>query len=151
MNNSLKSLLRDERGQSMVEYGVAVALVSAVATVRDLRASLREVSAAGGVQMTRRYALGLVVACGAVVALGAITFDTSPLIPLFALVLSAALCTAAAHAMGETDNTPAGPLGGVAQLVVGSVAPGGTAVAHSGQTPEVWMTGCRPVVYAAFA
>ena len=31
MNNSLMSLLRDERGQSMVEYGVAVALVSAVA------------------------------------------------------------------------------------------------------------------------
>ena len=130
-------------------------LVSVVATVRDLRASMREVSAAGGVRMTRRYALGLVVASGAVVALGAITFDVSPLIPLFALVLSAALCTAAAHAMGETDNTPAGPLGGVAQLVVGSVAPGGTAaplsgggvvngtLMHSAMMLQNWKTGAR--------
>ena len=31
MINNLKTLLRDERGQSMVEYGVAIALVSAVA------------------------------------------------------------------------------------------------------------------------
>jgi uncharacterized oligopeptide transporter (OPT) family protein len=49
----------------------------------------------------------------------------NPLIPAFALVLSAILCAAAARAMGETDNTPAGPLGGFAQLVVGAVAPGG--------------------------
>jgi uncharacterized oligopeptide transporter (OPT) family protein len=128
---------------------------SVVATARDLRASLREVSAAGGLRMTRLHAAGLALAAVAVVALGAITFDVSPLIPLFALVLSALLCAAAVHAMGETDNTPAGPLGGFAQLVIGAGAPGGTnaplsgggvvngTLMHASMMMQNWKTGAR--------
>ena len=100
---------------------------SVIGTWSDLRASLRDVSAAGGLRMTRGRSAALALGSVAVVALGTITFDVNPLIPLFALALSAVLCAAAVHAMGETDNTPAGPLGGFAQLVVGATAPGGTA------------------------
>jgi len=107
-------------------------LASVVATWRDLRGALREVSAAGGFRMTRHLAIGLAVASIAVVVFGTIAFDVNPLIAVFALLLSALLVSAAAHAMGETDNTPAGPLGGFAQVVVGAVAPGGTAAPLSG-------------------
>jgi uncharacterized oligopeptide transporter (OPT) family protein len=107
-------------------------LGSVVGTVRDLRASLREVSSAGGFRMTRLHALGLAAGSVTVVVLGTITFEVTPLIPLFALLLSAVLCAAAVHAMGETDNTPAGPLGGFAQLVIGAADPGGTAAPLSG-------------------
>jgi uncharacterized oligopeptide transporter (OPT) family protein len=55
--------------------------------------------------------------------------------------------------MGETDNTPAGPLGGFAQVVVGAVAPGGIvaplsgggvvngALMQSGMMLQNWKTG----------
>lgn len=105
---------------------------SVIGTWRDLRASFRRVSAAGGFRMTRAHAIVLGGAAVAVIVFGTIAFDVSPVIPLFALVLSVVLSAAAAHAMGETDNTPAGPLGGFAQLVVGSVAPGGSAAPLSG-------------------
>ncbi len=128
---------------------------SLIGTWRSLRSGLRQVSASGGFHMTRRHVLALAVSGAAVVVLGTIAFDVSPIIPLFALVLSALLSTAAAHAMGETDNTPAGPLGGFAQLVIGVSAPGGIAtplsgggvvsgtLMHTSMTLQNWKTGAR--------
>jgi uncharacterized oligopeptide transporter (OPT) family protein len=130
-------------------------LVSVARTWRHLRKGLREVSAAGGFRFTRNHSLGLGAAGVAVVAFGTIAFEVSPLIPLFALLLSAVLCAAAAQAMGETDNTPAGPLGGFAQLVIGAAAPGGTAsplsgggvvngtLMHASMMLQNWKTGVR--------
>ncbi|MGE0396843.1 MAG: OPT/YSL family transporter [Kofleriaceae bacterium] len=128
---------------------------SLIGTWRSLRAGLREVSASGGFHMTRRHVIALAVSGAAVVVLGTIAFDVSPIIPLFALVLSALLSAAAAHAMGETDNTPAGPLGGFAQLVIGASAPGGIAaplsgggvvngtLMHASMMLQNWKTGAR--------
>ena len=109
-------------------------VTSVAGTLRNMRATWREVAAAGSFRMTRQHIVVLVVGVVGAVAFGTIAFDVSPLIALFAVALSALLCAAAAHAMGETDNTPAGPLGGFAQLVVGSVAreAGGTAAPLSG-------------------
>ncbi|HEY5927833.1 MAG TPA: OPT family oligopeptide transporter [Kofleriaceae bacterium] len=131
------------------------AAVSVVAAIRDLRVSLREVSAAGGLAMTRTHVLGLVAGSIGVVAFGTLVFDVNPMFPLFGLVLSAVLCAASVHAMGETDNTPAGPLGGFAQLVIGATAPGGvtsplsgggvvnSAVMHASMMVQNWKTGER--------
>ena len=129
-------------------------LAGVIGAWRDLRRSLREVSAAG-LRMTRGHAVALVAGGAAVVAFGALAFDVHPVIPLLALALSALLCAAAARAMGETDNTPAGPLGGFAQLVVGAAAPGGITaplsgggvvngtLMHSAMMLQNWKTGAR--------
>lgn len=121
--------------------------------LRGMRASLREVKAADGFRMTRSHALLLVLAAAAVIVLGALAFDVNPVIPAVGLVLSALLCAAAARAMGETDNTPAGPMGGLAQLVIGAGAPGGVAaplagggvvagtLMHSAMMLQNWKTG----------
>ena len=128
-------------------------LGGAAGALRGMRAGLREVSAGDGLRLTRRHVLALVVASGAVIAFGAITFDVHPLILAFGLVLSVLLCAAAARAQGETDNTPAGPMGGFAQVVVGAVAPGGIdaplsaggvvngTLMHSSNMLQNWKTG----------
>jgi len=120
---------------------------------RGMRASLRDVSAADGFRTTRAHAIQLAIAGAAVIVFGTLAFDVHPLIPAFGLVLSALLCAAAARAMGETDNTPAGPLGGFAQLVVGVTAPGGIdapiagggvvngTLMHSAMMLQNWKTG----------
>lgn len=105
-------------------FMVGGAVASIVGVWRGMRAGLRDVTA-DGFRLTRVHALGLVVASAGVIALGTVTFDVHPLIPAFGLALSALLCAAAARAMGETDNTPAGPLGGFAQVLIGAAAPGG--------------------------
>lgn len=120
---------------------------------RDMRASLRDVTAANGLQMTARYAVGLAVAAAAVIVLGTVAFDVHPVMPALGLVLSVVLCAAAARAMGETDNTPAGPIGGFAQVVIGAIAPGGIdaplagggvvngTLMHSAMMLQNWKTG----------
>jgi uncharacterized oligopeptide transporter (OPT) family protein len=42
-----------------------------------------------------------------------------------AIALSAIVCSAAGRTTGETDMTPAGPLGGLGQIAIGAAAPGG--------------------------
>ena len=120
---------------------------------RGMRAGLRDVSESEGFRTTRAHAVQLAIAAAAVIAFGAIAFDVHPLIPAFGLALSTLLCAAAARAMGETDNTPAGPLGGFAQLVVGVTAPGGIdaplsgggvvngTLMHSAMMLQNWKTG----------
>jgi uncharacterized oligopeptide transporter (OPT) family protein len=121
--------------------------------LRNLRASLRDLSGADGLRMTRAHALQLAIAAGAVIVFGTVAFDVHPLIPAFGLVLSVVFCSAAARAIGETDNTPAGPLGGFAQVVIGSASPGGIdgpltgggvvngALMHSAMMLQNWKTG----------
>ncbi len=121
--------------------------------LRNLRASLRDLSGADGLRMTRAHVVQLAIASGAVIVFGMLAFDVHPLIPAFGLVLSTVLCSAAARAMGETDNTPAGPLGGVAQVVIGAAAPGGIdaplagggvvngTLMHSAMMLQNWKTG----------
>lgn len=93
-----------------------------VATVRDIRASF---AATDGFALTRAHAIQLAITSVIVIVLGTVTFGVNPLIPTAGLVLSVVLSAAAARAMGETDNTPAGPLGGFGQVVIGAAAPGG--------------------------
>src|SRR5690606_15716458 len=82
--------------------------------------------AGAGVLRTRRvHVIAIAVVSAIVIALGHLVFGVHPAIGVLGLALSFVLCAAAARMMGETDNTPAGPLGGFAQIVVGSVAPGG--------------------------
>ena len=130
-------------------------LAGVIAAWRGMRRGLREVAASGGFRTTRAHAVGLALGSAAVVAFGTLAFDVSPLIPLLALAISVLLCAAAARAMGETDNTPAGPLGGFAQLVVGAAAPGGVAaplagggvvsgtLMHSAMMLQNWKTGAH--------
>lgn len=128
--------------------------------LRGMRASWREAAAAAkasapddGFRTNRSHVLGLAVASIGVIIFGTIAFDVHWLIPMFGLVLSALLCAAAARAMGETDNTPAGPLGGFSQLVIGAAAPGGIdaplsgggvvsgTLMHSAMMLQNWKTG----------
>lgn len=126
-----------------------------VGALRNMRAGLREIIESDDVRIERGYVVRLALASGAVVVFGTIAFDVSPLIPALAIALSALLCAAAARAMGETDNTPAGPLGGFGQLVIGAVQPGRIdatlsgggivcgSLMHSSMTLQNWKTGAR--------
>lgn len=67
-----------------------------------------------------------VVGCAVVlIAIAWRGFGIHPAFAALAVVLAAVCSVAAMHATGETDNTPAGPLGGLTQIVVGAVGPGG--------------------------
>jgi putative OPT family oligopeptide transporter len=124
-----------------------------IGALRGMRSGMREVLQSDDFRIERGYIVRLVLAAGAVIVLGTIAFDVSPLIPVMALVLAILFAAAAARANGETDNTPAGPLGGFAQLVIGSVSPGrldvtlsgGGAVSgslmHSANMLQNWKTG----------
>ena len=127
-------------------------LAALLASWRTLRAGLRELDE---LRPGRGYliALGLVVL--AVVVLGDRALGVSPAISALALGLAAILCAAAGQATGETDNTPAGAFGGLGQLVVGAIAPGGVAaplaaggviqgtVMHASVMLGNWRTGLR--------
>jgi uncharacterized oligopeptide transporter (OPT) family protein len=88
-----------------------------------------------------------------VIAIGWFAFGVGPIFGVLAIVLAGVFATAAMHATGETDNTPAGPLGGLAQIVVGGVGPGGVSTplfaggvvngiaSHSAQMLDAWKTG----------
>jgi uncharacterized oligopeptide transporter (OPT) family protein len=90
--------------------------------MRSVRASFK---GHGRLQMSRRHVLGSLAASAAVVGSGALVFEVNPLFPLFGLGIAMVVSVAAARAIGETDNTPAGPIGGVMQVAAGAIAPGG--------------------------
>lgn len=71
----------------------------------------------------RRVQLAAVLAAVAVIAIAWRGFGISPGLAGFAVVLAAVFSVAAMHATGETDNTPAGPLGGLTQIAVGGLGP----------------------------
>jgi uncharacterized oligopeptide transporter (OPT) family protein len=76
---------------------------------------------------SRGLALAGLGAAIAVVALGRLAFGVHPAYSALALAAAVPLCAAAVRAKGETDRTPAGPLGALGQLVTGIAAPGGLA------------------------
>jgi uncharacterized oligopeptide transporter (OPT) family protein len=72
-----------------------------------------------------RRAIAGGVACAAlVIAIGWFGFGVQPLIGAAAVVLAVLFSVVAIRAMGETDTTPSGPLGGLTQIAVGAAAPG---------------------------
>ena len=95
----------------------------------------------------------VVASAVAVIAIGWLGFDVHPLHALLAIALAAAFSLAGMQATGETDNTPSGPLGGLTQVVVGGLPPGGVGaplhaggvvngvVTHSSQMVAAWKTG----------
>lgn len=107
-------------GVGLMTGGAMAGAVRAMRTMFDAKNR-------GGIRVTRRYLLASLFACAAVVTTGALAFDISPLFPAIGLVLAVAVSVAAARAQGETDNTPAGPVGAVMQVISGSIAPGGVA------------------------
>lgn len=137
-------------GLGLLLGGSVVALVD---SARRVRAGVR--AAVGTLRLdVPRLAAALVLALAVVLA-GWLAFDAHPALIALALALSTVLCAAAAHATGETDNTPAGPLGALGQIVVGAVAPGGIgaplaggavvngAAMQSSTLLTAWVTGKR--------
>ena len=99
-------------------------LAALAASWPTLRAGLREIDE---IRPGPRFFLALALASLAAVGLGELALGVAPAITALALVLAALLSAAAARATGETDNTPAGALGGLGQIAVGAIAPGGIA------------------------
>jgi uncharacterized oligopeptide transporter (OPT) family protein len=102
-------------GAALMVTGSVMALVlGGGALIRALRGAGR---ARGGLA---------VLGCALVlIALAWRGFGIHPGFAALAVGLAAVCSVAAMHATGETDNTPAGPLGGLTQIVVGAVGPGG--------------------------
>lgn len=76
-------------------------------------------------EVPRRWiVVGLVVLSAGAVVLGAVVFGIPPHLGLFGVLLSFALAVVACRVTGETDVTPTGPLGQVAQLIFGALMPG---------------------------
>ena len=119
---------------------------------RDMLRAWRETPAAG--EATAAWVRPAVIASAiAVVAVGWVGFGVHPLHGLLAVALGAAFSLAGMQATGETDQTPSGPLGGLTQVMVGGLPPGGVgtplhaggvvngAVTHSSQMLNAWKTG----------
>ncbi|HTE55032.1 MAG TPA: OPT family oligopeptide transporter [Kofleriaceae bacterium] len=95
---------------------------------------------------------GVVLCAAAIVAIGWVGFGVSPVIGLLALAISVVFSIVGLRATGETDQTPSGPLGALAQGLVGVTAPGSTlpplftggvtngAAGHSATMMQGWKT-----------
>jgi uncharacterized oligopeptide transporter (OPT) family protein len=106
-----------------------------------------------GATAARRVKLAVALAAIALVVIAWRGFGISPAFAAIAVVLAAIFSVAAMHATGETDNTPAGPLGGLTQIVVGAIGPGGVATplaaggivngaaVHASTMLNAWKTG----------
>lgn len=131
---------------------VAASLAGLLFSARDVLRAWRAAPAAG--EATQPWVRPALAASAlAVVVLGWLGFAVHPLHGLLAVALGAAFSLAGMQATGETDNTPSGPLGGLTQVVVGALPPGGVgtplhaggvvngAVTHSSQMVAAWKTG----------
>ena len=123
-----------------------------IGATRGVRQALREVRDSQELRIRPVHGVLVALACGGVVAFGALAFDVNPIIPFLGLVLSVVFAAAAARANGETDNTPAGPLGGFTQGILGLGSPGipatlaggavvGGTLMHSAMMLQNWRTG----------
>jgi uncharacterized oligopeptide transporter (OPT) family protein len=78
-------------------------------------------------EVPRRWiVMGIAVLSAGTVSLGASVFGIPWHLGLFGVLLSFALAVVACRVTGETDVTPTGPLGQVAQLTFGALMPGNT-------------------------
>jgi len=128
---------------------VASSLTTLVLDGHDLIRALRVRSVAAGA----RVVIALGAAALALIAIGRVGFGVHPAIALLGVALAVVFSAAAMHATGETDTTPAGALGGVAQLAIGATGPGGIAAplyaggtangvaAHSATMLNAWKAG----------
>ncbi|HEU5057670.1 MAG TPA: OPT/YSL family transporter [Kofleriaceae bacterium] len=136
--------------------GAALMVAGSFATLlldsRHLLRAWRSVPAAG--EAAAPWVKPAVIAsAAAVLAIGWLGFHVHPLHALLAIGLAAAFSLAGMQATGETDQTPSGPLGGLTQVGVGGLPPGGVdtplhaggvvngAVTHSSQMLAAWKTG----------
>ena len=93
---------------------------------RTLGAGLRDLARANA-GTSRATWLAIIGVSVAVLIAGHATFGIHPVLAALALALAAPMCAAAARTTGETDNTPAGALGGLGQVAVGALSSGGVA------------------------
>jgi len=136
-------------GASLMVAGSLTALVLGGRAL--LRAFGRDVGL--GARAARQVKLAIGVAAVALVVIAWRGFGISPAFGAIAVVLAAVFSVAAMHATGETDNTPAGPLGGLTQIVIGALGPpsvatplaaGGIvngAAVHASTMLNAWKTG----------
>jgi len=76
----------------------------------------------------RRVLAAIAAVATALVLVAWAGFGIHPVLGAASVALAAACSAAAMHATGETDHTPAGPLGGLTQIALGALGPGGTTV-----------------------
>ncbi len=106
---------------------VAGSLTALVIGGKDLLRAFGPDAIGLGATAARRVQVGVALAAIALVMIAWRGFGISPAFGAIAVILAAVFSVAAMHATGETDNTPAGPLGGLTQIVVGAIGPGGVA------------------------
>ncbi|WP_375769960.1 OPT/YSL family transporter [Archangium gephyra] len=91
----------------------------------DIRRTPGELPAAADVPRTW-FLAGVALLSLGLVTVGAVAFGIPFPLGLLGVLLSFALAAVACRATGETDMTPSGPLGHVAQLAFGVLMPGNT-------------------------
>jgi uncharacterized oligopeptide transporter (OPT) family protein len=111
-------------GVGLMVGGMLAGLVSGW---RALGAALGDLGASGEARTPRAAWLAIAGVCVAVVVAGHAVFGLHPALAVLALALAAPMCAAAARTTGETDNTPAGALGGLGQVAIGALSAGGVA------------------------
>jgi uncharacterized oligopeptide transporter (OPT) family protein len=128
---------------------IASSLTGLVLDRRAFAGALRIRSAS----TTAPVAIAAVAAAVAAIAAGWYGFGVHPAFAALGVALSGALAVPAMQATGETDTTPAGALGGVAQIAVGGlgashiaapIAAGGTVngvAAHAATMLNAWKAG----------
>ena len=139
------------------------------AGLRDLAQAKPAGLAAVGAGTPRATWIAIVGVCAGVVIAGHAIFGIHPVLAVLALALAAPMCAAAARTTGETDNTPAGALGGLGQVAIGALSSGGVASPLAGgailngtamqssvllgnwKTGAVLGTAPRPQLIASFA
>jgi uncharacterized oligopeptide transporter (OPT) family protein len=152
------------RGVATADYGAIVtwtlwpgAALMVASSLTTLALGWRDLVGAWSAQEQGGWGTGPKLAiAGSVLAIllvGWLWFDVSPLFAGLAVILAAIFTVAAMQATGETDQTPAGPLGGVTQVIVGAVGPGGVAAplhgggvvsgvaGHGSQMMQAWKAG----------
>jgi uncharacterized oligopeptide transporter (OPT) family protein len=107
-----------------VSLMVAGSLTSLAFSAGDLWRAWRRRRADRAGRWLGRAAAGLFGV--AIVVIGWAGFGVHPAIGVLALVIAAVFSIISMRATGETDQSPAGPLGGLAQGLVGITAPGST-------------------------
>jgi uncharacterized oligopeptide transporter (OPT) family protein len=133
--------------------GAALMIASSITMLafdaRSLVRAVRRESIAAG----PRVVVALVGSAIALVVLGWVGFDVPPIFAALGVILAAVFSIAAMQATGETDTTPAGPLGGIGQIATGSLGAatvadplyaGGTVngvAAHSAAMMNAWKAG----------
>lgn len=101
----------------------------------------------------RRIQIAVAATALAAVTIGWWFFGIDPVVGALAVALATVFSVVAMHVTGETGQAPSGPLGGLSQIAVGAIAPGGVAaplvsggvvagsVEHSSLMMNTWRAG----------